>query len=86
MHGRAGQGVAFLAHPAPRQLIMALPKELVAEERRGERASTAGPATPAPPAEDAAARDEEARLFQALVALRRVRAPAGRFCNVTVGV
>ena len=69
----ACQGAAFLARPAPRELVLPLPKELVAEERRGELGAAGAPATPAPPADDAAAREEEARLFQTLVALRRVR-------------
>jgi hypothetical protein len=69
----AAQGAAWLARPPPRALVLALPKELLDEERRGDRGAAGGPAAPAPPAEDAAARDEEARLFQALVALRKAR-------------
>ncbi len=69
----AAQGAAWLAAPPPRALVLALPKELLDEERRGDRGAAGGPAAPAPPAEDAAARDEEARLFQALVALRKAR-------------
>ncbi len=69
----ATQGAAWLAAPPPRALVLALPKELLDEERRGDRGAAGGPAAPAPPAEDAAARDEEARLFQALVALRKAR-------------
>ena len=69
----ARQGAAFLARPAPRELVLPLPKELVAEERRGEHGAAAAPGTPALPADDAAAREEEAQLFQALVALRKVQ-------------
>ncbi|KAK9836017.1 hypothetical protein WJX81_006493 [Elliptochloris bilobata] len=70
------EGAAFLARPALRELMLSLPKELVAEERRGERGAAAAPDTPAAPAEDAATREEEARLFQTLVALRRDLAAA----------